>query len=219
MRKESWPGGVAGRAPDLAASCRRWSRCRPRRSSRRPCTGASGCGCSGRRSGRRSGSRRPLRAGRRSGVRGDLALEDLARPRQALGVVGVGVGGQDHLAGREAEVHLADQLEHRRPARRGTRRRSGRTRCRRRSGRCSRPAAAAPARSARSRRERCNAVRPSRGDLSLERDCRADRIRRPPDDSTGGPLRRQLVYLGDARRAVPGRQSGRRSWSVWVEMG
>ena len=46
------------------------------------------------------------------GVRGDLALEDLAGPGQALGVVGVGVGGQDHLAGREAEVHLADQLEH-----------------------------------------------------------------------------------------------------------
>ena len=46
------------------------------------------------------------------GVGGDLALEDLAGAGQALGVVGVGVGRQDHLAGREAEVHLADQLEH-----------------------------------------------------------------------------------------------------------
>ena len=42
---------------------------------------------------------------------GHLALEDLAGPGQALGVVGVGVGRDDHLAGREAEVHLADQLE------------------------------------------------------------------------------------------------------------
>ena len=41
----------------------------------------------------------------------DLALQDLARPRQPLGVVDVGVRGEDHLAGREAEVHLADQLE------------------------------------------------------------------------------------------------------------
>ena len=46
------------------------------------------------------------------GVGGHLALEDLAGPRQPLGVVDVGVGRDDQLAGGEAEIHLADQLEH-----------------------------------------------------------------------------------------------------------
>src|SRR5262249_1078523 len=38
-------------------------------------------------------------------------LQHLPGPRQALGVVHVGVRGDDQLARREAEVHLADQLE------------------------------------------------------------------------------------------------------------
>ena len=41
----------------------------------------------------------------------DRALEDLAGPGQPLDVVHVGMGGDDQLAGREAEVHLPDQLQ------------------------------------------------------------------------------------------------------------
>ena len=46
------------------------------------------------------------------GVGGDLAAEDFAGAGEALGVIDVGVGGDDQLAGRQAEIHLADQLEH-----------------------------------------------------------------------------------------------------------
>ena len=46
------------------------------------------------------------------GVRDHLALENLAGPGEALGVIDVGMGRDDHLAGGEAEVHLPDQLEH-----------------------------------------------------------------------------------------------------------
>ena len=56
-------GGVAGRAPDLQRPVADRRARPPRRSSRPPCSGASGCGCSGRRSGRRSGSRRPPASG------------------------------------------------------------------------------------------------------------------------------------------------------------
>ena len=45
------------------------------------------------------------------GVGVDLALEQVPGPSQTLGVVGVGVGGQDHLAGGQAEIHLPDQFQ------------------------------------------------------------------------------------------------------------
>src|SRR5207249_12139716 len=38
-------------------------------------------------------------------------LEQFAGAGQALDVVGVGVRGDDHLAGRQAEVHAADQVD------------------------------------------------------------------------------------------------------------
>ncbi len=47
-----------------------------------------------------------------AGMSGDRAFEDLAGASQSLGVVHVGMSGHDQLAGREAEVHLPDQLEH-----------------------------------------------------------------------------------------------------------
>jgi len=36
-------------------------------------------------------------------MRGDLRLEEIARAGDALNVIGVGVGGDDHLAGGEVE--------------------------------------------------------------------------------------------------------------------
>ena len=42
----------------------------------------------------------------------DLASEDLAGAGESLGVIDVGVGGDDELARREAEIHLPDQLQH-----------------------------------------------------------------------------------------------------------
>ena len=45
------------------------------------------------------------------GMSGDRALEDLSGPGQSLGVIHVGVAGEDHLAGREAEAHLPRQLQ------------------------------------------------------------------------------------------------------------
>ena len=45
------------------------------------------------------------------GVGGDLGLEQFLGAGDALDVVGVGVRGDDHLAGGQVEVHLADQLD------------------------------------------------------------------------------------------------------------
>ncbi len=42
---------------------------------------------------------------------GHLGLEQLAGAGHALDVIGVGVRGDDHLAGGQVEVHLADQLD------------------------------------------------------------------------------------------------------------
>ena len=60
------------------------------------------------------------------GVGGDLALEDFTGARQPLGVIDVGVGGDDQLARGQAEIHLADQLEDVGQLVEETRRRSGR---------------------------------------------------------------------------------------------
>ncbi len=53
-----------------------------------------------------------LDGGNAPGMGDDLALEDLAGPAESLGVVDVGVGGDDHLAGGQAEIHLPDQFQH-----------------------------------------------------------------------------------------------------------
>ena len=45
------------------------------------------------------------------GMRGDLALQHFTGPGEALGVIDVGVRGEDHLAVREVELELADQFE------------------------------------------------------------------------------------------------------------
>jgi hypothetical protein len=42
----------------------------------------------------------------------DLAAEDLAGTGETLCMVHVGMGGDDQLARREAEIHLPDQLQH-----------------------------------------------------------------------------------------------------------
>ncbi len=109
------------------------------------------------------------------GVRGHLALEHLAGPREPLGVIDVGVGRDDHLARGEAEIHLADQLEHVGQLVEEARRRSRRIPCRRRSGRCSPPSGAAPGSSSRSRQGRRNAARSFEIQLPL-RTCPARRI-------------------------------------------
>src|SRR5579884_452030 len=42
---------------------------------------------------------------------GHLGLEDLLGTGQSLDVIGVGVRGDNHLAGRQVEVHAANQLD------------------------------------------------------------------------------------------------------------
>ena len=53
-----------------------------------------------------------LEGGDGLGVGCHFGLEDLAGSRQSLGVVDVGVSRDDHLAGGETEIHLANQFQH-----------------------------------------------------------------------------------------------------------